>query len=212
MRVVVFGASGGVGRRLLEALRSRGHEPIAVVRGDAPPEAAGCLVRRGDVLDPRFVRGAVEGAEVALSALGPKRVTPANPFSALAGPPDFAERSARHVVAALADAGLARVIAVSAGGIGPMERHPMLTLLRATSTLGPMYADLVRMEAVYAASALDWQCVRPVVLTNGAPTGGARRVERFGLFATITRADVAAWMVDQLDMAGPLDRTPMIAA
>lgn len=210
MRVVVFGSTGGVGQQLCRVLLARGHQPVAVTRRDPPAGLSDCELRRGSVLDADVVRHAVRGCDAALSALGPKRVAPGNPWSRLAGPPDFAERSAAVLTAALRAEGIQRVIAVSAAGIGAREWHPMLSLLRATSTLGPMYRDLIRMEAVYAGSGLDWQCVRPVVLTHGAGRGQARVVEGFGLFATLARADLAAWMVDQLHVDPPRPRTPVL--
>jgi uncharacterized protein YbjT (DUF2867 family) len=77
-----------------------------------------------------------------------------------------------------------------------------------------MYADLAAMEAIYRASRLDWLAVRPVTLVDAkAPSDRARVVSRFGLLSTISRADVAAWLLRVVTDPPPAaaERTPMIA-
>lgn len=211
MRVAVFGASGGIGQHLVREAVAAGYDTLAITRGPPLPAHQGAEHLVGDVLDATFVRDALIGCDAVLSALGIQRAVPANPWSALASPPDFSSRSAAVITAAMTANAIARIIAVSAAGVGPDERNPALSLLRTTTQLGPMYVDLARMESVYARSGLDWQCVRPVVLTNGARTTPARVVQRFGLVATVRRANVAAFMVGQLAAPAPLTRTPMLA-
>jgi hypothetical protein len=108
--------------------------------------------------------------------------------------------------------GVRRVIAVSAAGVGD-SRSGMNVLMRAmiaATNIGKNYADLERMEAVYAASGLDWCCVRPTVLTDGPLTRKVRELSGFPLDAWISRADVAWWMVERL--SGELSRrTPIIS-
>jgi hypothetical protein len=45
---------------------------------------------------------------------------------------------------------------------------------------------------------LDWLCPRPTRLVHGPLTGRAQVVDAFTTNASITRADVAAWMLDAL--------------
>ena len=61
MRIVVFGATGVVGRALLPEL-ARTHEVVAVSR--RPQEGEGVTWTEADVLDPDSVRRAVDGAEI----------------------------------------------------------------------------------------------------------------------------------------------------
>ncbi|MDA1261100.1 MAG: NAD(P)H-binding protein, partial [Planctomycetota bacterium] len=61
--------------------------------------------------------------------------------------------------------------------------------------------DKARQERLIADNDRDWVLVRPGVLTNGARRGGCRHGRKLGSFVAtvrIPRADVAAFMLDQL--------------
>ena len=71
MRTFVAGATGVIGRRLVERLADRGHEVIGLVRDDdgaALVEARGGTSRRGDVLDPDSLAPAMAGADAVVAA------------------------------------------------------------------------------------------------------------------------------------------------
>ena len=64
MRVVVFGATGTIGRALLPVL-AREHDVVAVSRRERQQSADGVTWVRADVIDSESVRAALEGADVA---------------------------------------------------------------------------------------------------------------------------------------------------
>lgn len=71
MRVFVAGATGVLGRRLIERLADRVDEVVGLVRdeeGAELVEARGGIPRRGDVLDPGTLEGVVTDAEVVVHA------------------------------------------------------------------------------------------------------------------------------------------------
>jgi putative NADH-flavin reductase len=69
------------------------------------------------------------------------------------------------------------------------------------------------MESLLAASKLDWLAARPVTLTNGNGSGSWKvRDNRIGSFATISRADVAAFLVAELDKCDRSRRTPSLSS
>lgn len=210
MNVLVLGASGGVGRHVVRLAAEQGHA-LTVVSRTALEVPAGVRLVVDDVARPGCLDAVMPGQQAVLSSLGIKRKNPANPWSALASPPDFSSRTARLIVDAMRAHGVRRVIAVSAAGVG--DSAPGLNLVMrvmlATSRVGDGYRDLEALERVYAGSGLDWCCPRPTRLTNGPQTGRVRVIDDFPMTAAISRADVAWWMVEHL--AGPLEpRTPTI--
>lgn len=207
MKIVAFGASGQVGRLFVAQALRRGHHVVAVSRAPvdlalAADEAARLEARLGDVLDSAFVRDAVPGADVVFSGLGLKRQHD-NPYSALISPPDLASRATGHILEAMRLAGVRRLAVISTAGVG--ETYPKMNLLMRflvrTSNVGAGYRDLARMEALLAGCDREWMAVRPTRLTHGPLTGKVRVLpgDEFPLTAAISRADVAAYMLAQLE-------------
>jgi putative NADH-flavin reductase len=211
MKVIVLGASGGVGKHLVRLACDQGHIVMAVARrADGIDSRARILI--DDVLRPSCFDEHVPGYEVVLSALGIKRSNPANPWSTLASPPDFSSRTAAMLVNAMRHHGLARVIAVSAAGVADSaaRMNLLMKFFVAKSNVGVGYRDLAAMERVFADSGLDWCCPRPTRLSSGRLARRVKIVESFSMTAAISRADVAWWMLDQA--AQPIrERTPMIS-
>ena len=197
MKMLVLGASGGVGKHLVRLACDQGHIVTALVRrADGIDSRARIVI--DDVLRPGCFDEHVRGHEVVLSALGPKRTNPANPWSALASPPDFSSRTAAMLVNAMREHGLARLIAVSAAGVADSaaRMNLLMKFLVAKSNIGIGYRDLAAMERVFAESGLDWCCPRPTRLISGPLTRRVKIVENFAMTAGISRADVAWWMLE----------------
>ena len=197
MKWVVLGASGGVGRLLVEQAHARGHEVVAVGRESSTLEVPdGVVVRRGDVFDTAFLTETFSGAEVVLSGLG-LRLPGLSPF-AKAEVPDLLSRSTPSVVAACKAAGVRRVVAVSAGGVGDSTKimPGFFKIFIAVTAMRRAYAELEVMERVYAESGLEVCCPRPTGLTDDPMSGEAVVARRLTGRATIPRSDVAAWMVE----------------
>lgn len=210
MKVLVLGASGGVGKHLVRLACDQGHSVTALVRHAAGIDSRARILT-DDVLRPGCFDEQLRGHEVVLSALGIKRTNPANPWSALASPPDFSSRTAAMLVSAMQQHGLARVIAVSAAGVADSaaRMNLLMKFFVAKSNVGIGYRDLAAMERVFADSGLDWCCPRPTRLTSGPLIRRVKIVENFPMTAAISRADVAWWMLEHA--ARPIrERTPMI--
>lgn len=214
MNLLLLGANGGCGRWVARLATERGIAVTAVVRHAATgrlPDVA--RIETGNVLEDGLLDRLVPGHDFVISCLGLRRVRPWNPWSALASPPDLASRSAALLVAAMTRAQVRRVVAISAAGVGDSAAglNRPLRWLVAHSTLGAMYADLERMEAVLRGADLDWCTVRPVTLIDGAPRGRARELTQYRLRSLISRGEVAKCLVDIATAPGTLEhRTPML--
>ena len=71
MNVVLYGASGMIGSRVLKELLHRGHTVTAVVRNPEKVSAVGAQVVMGDVTDSATVAATAKGADAAISAYSP---------------------------------------------------------------------------------------------------------------------------------------------
>jgi uncharacterized protein YbjT (DUF2867 family) len=217
MRVVVLGASGGVGRLLVRDAAAAGHQVVALVRAGTPYAApAGVQLVRGEALDATTLDEVLAGAGAVLSGVGMKRAS-WNPWSKATSPSDLNARLATLLIDGMRRAGVGRLVAVSAAGVGDSASAmgPLVRGLVVTSTIGAAYRDLEEMERRLLGSGLDVLLPRPTRLTDGSPTGHVRVASRFRAWDRISRADVAAWMVGALasdDLrAPPWDRrTPLI--
>ncbi|MBM4381342.1 MAG: NAD(P)H-binding protein, partial [Deltaproteobacteria bacterium] len=159
MRLAILGATGGVGKHLVEQGLERGHALTLLVRAHAQvAERPGVRVLRGSLEDAAQVDAAFEGAEAVLSCIGMQRRNPANPWSASLSPPDLTSATARLVVDGMWRQRVPRVVAVSAAGVGESGARLNLVMrfFLATTMIGTAYRDLARMEETYAASGLDW--------------------------------------------------------
>lgn len=117
MRVLVTGATGFVGSRLVPELREAGHDVSVLVRDAAdyaPPD--GVRVFEGDVLEPGSFETAFEDCEAVYYLI-----------HSMGGGGDFAERdrrAARSVSRAASAAGVSRLIYLSGlGGDGDLSEH-----------------------------------------------------------------------------------------
>ncbi|MEU9075091.1 SDR family oxidoreductase [Kitasatospora sp. NPDC004745] len=195
MRLTVLGATGGVGRHLVGHALADGHQVVAAVRDPArlPLRHERLTVVRADALDPASLKPVVEGADAVLSGIGANgRSDPLKPAST----------SARAVVAAMTEAGVRRILTVSAAplnrtgaGQSVLAGRILSPLLRAF--LRDVYTDLEAMERVLRASGLDWTAVRPPRLTDGPGRGHYRRsVDSGPPTSSVSRSDVARAMLD----------------
>lgn len=195
MKILVIGAGGGTGEEVLGQAVERGHEVTAFVHHaddfSAPPAIR---VVQGDVLDAQAVQQAVAGQDAVIDTLGGH--TPWKNTS-------LETNAARNIIDAMQGHDVSRLIVVSAIGVGETkdlvpgwyEKLIMPTLLR-----GAMQ-DKEAMEPEVEASGLAWTLVRPGHLVEGQRTGNVRFFEP-GQGETahkITRADVAAFMLDILE-------------
>ncbi|MBB5911361.1 putative NADH-flavin reductase [Nocardia transvalensis] len=206
MKIAVFGATGSIGSRVVEQALAQGYEVTAFARDAQRVTTTHERLRivEGDVLDPVAVDRAVSGQDAVVVALGAGRKG------------GVRAEGTRIVIEAIGRTGVRRLVCQSTLGVGDSRgnlnfvwKYLMFGLL-----LRAAYADHVRQEEYVRASDLDWTIVRPSAFTDGPATGSYRRgfgAAEPGLSLKIARADIAAFVVEQVKDTTYLRQAPGIS-
>lgn len=206
MKLIVFGATGSVGRLIVEQALEQGHEVTAFARRPEALQARHPKLHRyaGDARDAEAVADAVRGHDAVLVALGAGRKG------------GVRAEGTRNVVAAMQRHGIRRLVCQSTLGAGDSRgnldffwRFVMFGLL-----LRPAFADHQAQERIVRDSGLDWTIVRPSAFTDGPAAGAFRHGfggDERGLKLKIPRADVAGFMLRQLGEATYLCRAAAVS-
>jgi uncharacterized protein YbjT (DUF2867 family) len=207
VKLALLGATGGVGREILNQAHAAGHAVTAVVRNPSKLPADLDVVRQ-DLATPdvEVLAVAMRDVDAVISAVGPHRAAEAG----IVAPATAA------ITHAMDCARVHRLVVISAAPVGIVpsthQPHPPrydpgddLLMRSVLSPLirrlfGPLYTDLAAMEDQLRDGPMDWTAIRPPRLTNGPLTRTYRtaidRNVRHGLF--ISRRDVAHLMLTVL--------------
>ena len=197
MKLVIFGATGGTGTQLLQQALERGHQVTAIVRDPAAITLthARLQVKAGDAMRPASFAHALPQQDAVLSAIG------ISSFWASLKPMTFHRQSARNIVEQMTKADIPRLVCLTSVGVLDEPIGPLFYRWLIKPLLKPKYDDMRLMEQTIGKSKLAWTIVRPFRLVDGERTGHYR----VGVSGTlddagsISRADVAEFMLDQLD-------------
>jgi len=211
MKLTILGASGATGTCLTSQALVAGHDVTAVVRDPARlaiPAHPRLRILTADVMDPVAISPATAGADAVISAVGPRGT----------GPTTVIQDSVRSIIQAMEKTGTRRLIQVSGSvvaddGESPYLRYLLKPLARRTF-LRHVCADMRRGEDEIRHSSLDWTIVRPPALTGKAARGTYRTAIDRNLphGFTVTRADLAAFMLTLLDDPASVHRHVSIAS
>jgi putative NADH-flavin reductase len=195
-KILVLGASGGVGKQVVQHALEAGHAVTALVRDPAktfPPHERLTVVTGGVVDDPLGLDRAMQDQAVVISAIGRGQSFKSNDLIARCVPPLLASMKAH---------GVRRLIFTSALGVGESMRDtPLLAQLFMRTLLRGIYADKIAGESHIRNSDLDWTLVQPAQLSDGALTRKYRVGERLVMsgMPSVSRADVAHFIVGEVD-------------
>jgi putative NADH-flavin reductase len=202
--VLVFGATGRTGRYLIEQALSEGHTVTAFVRD---PHALSMHhpklhVLQGDVLSPEAVDTAMLGQRVVLSALR---------FSGRRGVANLVQAT-ENIVAAMRKYRVHRFICIAP----PPEKEGWVR----RGLLGRILSPFLQKSPApgweqqldpLRGSALEWVLVRPTLLTD-EPARGTYQVSVGWAEVPegISRADVATFMLEQIESRRYVRLTPVL--
>ena len=208
--VLIIGASKGVGLASVQAALKAGHSVRALARSATTIRVDHPKLEKvdGDARDQDTIEQALAGMEAVIQTLG---VIPA-PSLIVFGTQLFS-RATRVLVDAMEDRPVKRLICVTGFGAGDSRGYGGLLYNAALSLfLSQVYADKDVQERIIRRSRLDWTIVRPTILTDGPRTGNYRVLvnPRDWTSGFISRADVADFLVKQIDDKSLLRRTPTV--
>ena len=208
MKVIVFGATGKVGRLAVAELLKAGHDVTAFARN---PKKLGLTNSRlthsaGDALNPHDVLEAVAGHDAVVITLG----------AGMSRKSIVRSKGTLNVINAMQAHGVRRLICQST--LGAHESWSNLNFwwkrVMFGAILRPVFKDHELQENLVRASGLDWTIVRPGAFSDGPATGGFKEnfpsTER-NLRLKISRADIAAFLSRQVCDASYLGRAVAIS-
>jgi uncharacterized protein len=213
MKVVVFGASGAIGRAITAELLARGHTVIAATRSGAPVEGLVVQSVTGDAANPASVARLAAGQDAVASATGPRPGGHEDPEASLLG-------AAQGLAEGLRQAGVGRLVVVGGAGsllVGPGQR------LVDTPDFPPAakptaLAHARALDEVYRAiEDLDWTYVSPAAVIGPGKRTGEFRIGGDELLADsegqsrISIPDFAIAFTDELEHGDSLRRRITVA-
>jgi nucleoside-diphosphate-sugar epimerase len=198
MRVTVFGATGGIGRLVVQKLLDDGNQLTALARTPAKLALTHphLTVATGQLSDRDAVEQAVTGADAVISALGPslKRSTTGTPVT----------DGTRTIVQAMEAQKVTRFMGLATPSLADPQDKPHWKHKVLPAMAGLMFpnapAELKGMTEAVTGSGLDYTIARITNPTNKPATGRIRSGflghDRVG--SAMSRADIAAFLVSQL--------------
>lgn len=209
MNLALLGGSGRTGKYIIEQALDAGHYVKALVR--TPSKITihhpRLTLLQGDATDSASIDQLVRDVDVVISVLG----------HADNRPSDMQTVAAQHLVAAMKQHGVKRIISLTGGGVrDPNDQprwidHVFGLLLRLFSA--NVLADAENHARVLRQSGLEWILVRGPRLTE-EPFTGRYRVGYVGVNSgtSVSRADLAHFILQQLTDSTYVGKSPMVSA
>ncbi len=196
MKIVVFGATGRIGRKLVAGGIARGHEVTAATRHPERVRVVGGAPRIVvcDVMDAGQVAAATARQDAAVVAVGTRLGL---------APGHLHTRGTANVIAAMRRHAVRRLVCLSAAGThdeADPNLPPFFTRVVRPVFLGRAWQELCEMEALVGGTELEWTIVHAPRLTNGPALGTYRVADghSVGRGYSISRADVADFILKEL--------------
>jgi putative NADH-flavin reductase len=208
MRVLIIGASKGIGLETTRQALEVGHHVRALARSAAGMALSNPNLERvrGDALKPQDVKAALSGVDVVILTLG---VGVGDLFRLVR----LFSDATRVLVAAMKAQGVKRLICVT--GFGAGDSHTNISFLQRIPfqiVFGRAYEDKSLQESLIKKSGLDWTIVRPGVLTGGPRTGRYKILREATQWRNgiISRSDVADFLVRQIEDQTYVRQAPVL--
>ncbi|MFP3324435.1 NAD(P)-binding oxidoreductase [Planococcus sp. SIMBA_160] len=191
MKIIVFGATGGVGRLVVKQALEEGFDVTAFVRTPDKLKATGdrLTVVQGDAFHVEQVAAAIAGHDAVVSCLGSNQGMKKS---------EDLRTMAKNIVAGMQQHGVKRIVYTASAGIN--DEIPGIGGKVMMGVLKQVLIDHRTAVNVIEEAGVDYTIVRPMGLTNDSFSGKYREAETGvpGKSRTIPRADVAHFILKAL--------------
>ena len=206
MKLIIFGATGTIGKHIVEQSLDKAHEVCAFSRSKDHLNKfnhSNLNKIEGDVFNLKDVQNAIKGQDVVIIVLG----------SGKSRTSVVRSKGTQNIIEAMKMNGVKRLICQSTLGAG--ESKGNLNFFWKKIMFGwflkQVFLDHELQEDYVKNSGLDWTIVRPAAFTDGEKTENYRHgfssVDR-SIKLKIARADVANFILQQLDSSRYLFKSP----
>jgi putative NADH-flavin reductase len=208
MRVLIIGASKGIGLETTRQALDAGHDVRALARSATAIAISNPSLEkmRGNALKTEDVEAALVGVDVVIQTLGVG-------LGELLRPVHLFSDATRVLIQAMKIQGVKRLICVTGFGAGDSRASiSCLQRLPFQIVFGRAYDDKSLQEQLIKESELDWTIARPGVLTSGPRTGQYQILSEASQWrnGTISRADIAEFLVRQIGDQTYIRKAPVL--
>lgn len=210
MEVAVFGATGGIGKHVVEHALKKGYEVTAFVRNPAKITVLheNLNVIEGEIYDLKKLKEAISGCNAVIWCVG-------IPMKKYEGTPSFDGH--KVLLKAMNECGITRFIDWATPSI-PFEKDKksFITVvpgILAGIALKQAKNEMIAIGELVSKSNLDWTMVRFMAPKNTPYTGNVK--VGFGdvkMSFNISREDIAAFMVEQVESKQYIRSMPIIGS
>lgn len=212
MKIVVFGATGIVGKAVVDEALRRGHEVTVLTRDvrKVTTRHEHLHVVEGNVADKNIVRSVLKGQEAVIQTLGIGGKGDGKPTS-------IVSEANKIIMTEMEQMNVKRLIAISVVGAGNSLTflpwiYRKLVLPVFMKWFQAVIDDKNRMEPMIKKSGLDWTIVRCTTVKERPATGRVNAtLDGKGLKFSISATDMAVFIVNQLTDSSFLRQNPTIS-
>ena len=211
MKIFVFGATGPTGKLVVQELLDKNYKVKALARN---PQSLSSFNNRnltiiqGDVFQLGTYQNEIIDCQCIISVLGTgKSVKPTNIYSV----------GGSYILKAIQKIQSPKLITITSGGV--QEDDSVIKKNFIYSTIGiwyfrHIYRDMKKWEQILEINReVNWVCIRPTYLQDKPKKGKYRAQHKFSPEGgwKISRADLAAFIVSQVESGEYIHKKPVIA-
>lgn len=212
MKIVVFGATGIVGKAVVDEALRKGHEVTVLTRDvrKVTTRHEHLHVVEGNVADKNVVSAVLKGKEAVIQTLGIGGKGDGKPTS-------IVSEANKIIMTEMEQMNIKRLIAISVIGAGNSLTflpwiYRKLVLPLFMKWFQAIIDDKNRMEPMIKKSGLDWTIVRCTTVKERPATGKVNAtLDGKGLKFSISAADMAVFIVNQLTDSSFMRQAPTIS-